>query len=457
MARKRSACLYCGTLVRAGKLRCRCGKAVVRVVADRFQLQELLESKSGVLGWRGWDELEHRPAFIRAALPSASPEVQEGVEVEARLLRELAGGDSFPKHITGGRLRETAGLYTVCEFVSGQTLSEAADALPPTKIIEMFIRALRPVQTLHERDYVVNNICPEHFMVARDGSVKLVNLRAVQPSGARSRGHGVAGYMAPEQFSHSEPLTPAADVFGLGCCLYLLLAGRLPYPAAGSEEVFRSGYTPQPPSSLNHGLIPAVDDVVMKALDRDPDRRFAYAGEMKDALWEAFAGTTIVDGIGPTFERSLPDRLRGIRRELERLDSFMVRAGHALFGRLVLRRKPVGTVHRTGRNAMRTISVVLLLSAAVGAGFYFLNRNPGEARLRVFAWPSVEVSVDGGKWVFEAPDPGVATLPAGRHTFIFESRNGQGALAVSVKLHKGKTHSFRVDLEKGRFTEEGNG
>ncbi len=103
---------------------------------------------------------------------------------------------------------------------------------------------------------------------------------------------------------------------------------------------------------------------------------------------------------------------------------------------------------------MKTILFMLLIGIVIAVGFYFINQNPGDARVRMFAWPAVEVLVDGGKWTFEAPCDHPVIIPAGRHTFLIEERNGHDSMAVSVRLKKGKTHSYRVDLDKGTFITE---
>ena len=103
---------------------------------------------------------------------------------------------------------------------------------------------------------------------------------------------------------------------------------------------------------------------------------------------------------------------------------------------------------------MKTIVFMLLIGIVIALGFYFINQSPGDARVRMFAWPAVEVLVDGGKWTFEAPCDHPVIIPAGRHTFLIEERNGHDSMAVSVRLKKGKTHSYRVDLDKGTFITE---
>ena len=132
------------------------------------------------------------------------------------------------------------------------------------------------------------------------------------------------GYKAPEQYNYFAEITFAADVFGVACLFYKLLTGTFPYLAATDKgELFRAGHGPKKTSLFNKTIIPAIEMALEKALELDPGIRFRDAGEMKEALWDAFTGSTIVDASGITFGRSFMDYLRDIDRKLDNLDSFM--------------------------------------------------------------------------------------------------------------------------------------
>jgi serine/threonine protein kinase len=138
---------------------------------------------------------------------------------------------------------------------------------------------------------------------------------------------GTAAYLAPEQ-ARGEEATPSSDVYSLGVVLYQFLTGRLPYEGASLAELAVRQQSEQPlhPSSYSEDVPQAVGDAVLVALDSDPSRRFAAAGELADALRRGLMGespagtaaTRVLGGDDPTpATRHLP-RTRTQRRPQRR-------------------------------------------------------------------------------------------------------------------------------------------
>jgi serine/threonine-protein kinase len=100
---------------------------------------------------------------------------------------------------------------------------------------------------------------------------------------------GTPSYLSPEQ-AQTLPLTPASDVYSLGVVLYELLAGHVPFRGATPMQVAMDHIqTPPPPLPARPNLTPAVAAVVQRALAKDPAARFASAGELAQALADAWA------------------------------------------------------------------------------------------------------------------------------------------------------------------------
>jgi serine/threonine-protein kinase len=101
---------------------------------------------------------------------------------------------------------------------------------------------------------------------------------------------GTPGYVAPEQAISSTALTAACDIYALGVVLFELLCGRLPFEAdTAMGIVLKHLYDPPPPpTSVRPELPPAVDAVVLRALEKEPTARFGSAGELAQALAAAW-------------------------------------------------------------------------------------------------------------------------------------------------------------------------
>ena len=99
---------------------------------------------------------------------------------------------------------------------------------------------------------------------------------------------------------------------------------------------------------------------------------------------------------------------------------------------------------------IRTVLIVLMV--LVGAFVvYLLWPASGPATVRVFAWPSAQVRVDGGA-AMEAPSPRDISLSPGRHTFEFQPRSGGQATEVTVRVKGGRHHNLKVDMESGTYS-----
>jgi serine/threonine protein kinase len=196
--------------------------------------------------------------------------------------------------------------YIVMEYVEGKPLGDvlAADiaqygAMPADKALKITGDVLAALAVSHEMGLVHRDIKPGNVMITKRGVVKVMDFgiaRAMQ-SGVTSMTQtgmvvGTPQYLSPEQ-ALGRGVDERSDLYSVGCMLFELLTGRLPFDA---DSPLAMAYqhvqeTPPAPSSFNRALGPAVDALVARALRKNPAERFPTADAMHDETDRVHAAT----------------------------------------------------------------------------------------------------------------------------------------------------------------------
>ena len=210
----------------------------------------------------------------------------------------------------------TARNFIVMEFVDGESCAEILrdhGPLGTREAVNVLAQACRGLDYAHRNGVVHRDVKPGNLLRSRDNAVKLADFgiaKAAEQSDITKAGSvlGTAAYLSPEQ-ARGEPAGPASDLYALGVVSYQLLAGRLPYEAASLTDLARLQETSPPPrlDELNPDVPRALAEAIMVALHRDPERRYADAGEMEQALVDGLAG----QGSRPRHGKHLGDGRHG--------------------------------------------------------------------------------------------------------------------------------------------------
>lgn len=214
---------------------------------------------------------------------------------EARLLARLES-----EHVV--RVLDVGGLddgtpFYVMELLRGHDLRKLIASAPDLAVpraVKIVSDACRGLSVAHAAGLVHRDLKPENlFVVHRDDGeevCKILDFGVAKTSEGNSTEHGTlvgtVRYMAPEQIESAGNVSPRADVRGLGAILYECLTGRPPHVADTVERLLFKilNEKVQPLRAHRPELPPPLDDVVQKALERDPARRFSSAQELADAL-----------------------------------------------------------------------------------------------------------------------------------------------------------------------------
>jgi serine/threonine-protein kinase len=230
---------------------------------------------------------------VLRALPGASYGDPETLE---RFLREIKIHTrlSHPNIVAFHDALEVDGqLVMTAEFVEGTTLAELCrqGPLSSAEAIRVICDMLSGLEDAHALGIVHRGITAEHVMVAQDGQVKLGGFGLAKPASDMNltQAGAVLGdprYISPEQVMGIGVLDGRADLYSVGVLLFHTLTGRVPFDDPNDFDIMvaQVGRQPERPSALNPGIPPELDRIVLTALAKKPEDRFANAREFRVAL-----------------------------------------------------------------------------------------------------------------------------------------------------------------------------
>ncbi len=312
----------------AGRRTPRSGHTDVRspvglTLGERYDVEEEIGSGAFAVTYRGRDARLGRAVAIKVLRQTyaINPISVQRFEREARAAASVAQGNVVDVYDFG---RHGDLLYLVMQFIEGEDLKKLIlreGPMPPRRAAGITFQVLAGLEAIHRAGIIHRDIKPQNVMIGRDGIARVADFgiaRAAEDVGLTTTGSsiGTVSYMAPEQ-AQVEPLTPATDLYAVGVMLYEMLTGKLPFEAPTIVALMLAHIQtpPVPPSARapDPSITPEVDAVVMRALAKRPEDRYADATAMAGALSAAIENDTHVKG---ELTRSLaavqPDTLRTV-------------------------------------------------------------------------------------------------------------------------------------------------
>jgi tRNA A-37 threonylcarbamoyl transferase component Bud32 len=205
---------------------------------------------------------------------SSNPAFAERFSIEAQSLAKL----NHSNIVTVFDFGQTAGFYYfLMEFVDGANLHTLIQDKPlrPAEARRIALEVCQALQFAHDEGVIHRDIKPSNILIDKKGRVKIADFGLAKLTETAEKAADIMGtphYMAPEQIATPAEVDHRADLYSLGVVFYEMLTGALPL---GRFE---------PPSRKSAASDARLDEVVMRALEKDPDRRYQHASEIRAAI-----------------------------------------------------------------------------------------------------------------------------------------------------------------------------
>jgi len=291
---------------------------------DHYQITRLLGSGGANCVYLAQDQRTRQDVILKFP----SDDLIGGAAIFKRYQREVEMGKylvhpCLQRYLNFGEERSRD--YLVLEYLSGQTLRAVMKQYAPAglsieEVLRIILQVGETVASLHEQGVIHQDIKPENIMVMDTGEIKLLDLGIAQ---WKDKQHvswhgfsslvGTPDYMAPERLE-GQPGTICSDIYAVGMVLYELLCGRTPFEETDGFALVSEHISHDPPIILqfNPTLSPTLTTVVMRAIRRDPEKRYVSMDDLLNDLRH-------LDKVIPVDYLPCPPKLGGRYRQVIRV------------------------------------------------------------------------------------------------------------------------------------------
>jgi len=259
---------------------------------DHYRIDSLIARSGMATIFRGTDLRNGRQVAIKVP----HPEVESDAALFDRFQREEEIGKTLDHpgvmkvFVDENRSR----VYMVMEWVEGRLLRKILDEerkLPPERAVRLAIRILDALGYTHARGVAHRDLKPENIMVDENDAIKLIDFGIAASSKSRrltfaklSQTMGTPDYISPEQVKGKRG-DARSDLYAMGVMLYEMLTGKVPFSGANAFLIMNDRLlnNPEPPREIDSSITPQLQEIIYRALERDPKNRYPNA---RDFVWD---------------------------------------------------------------------------------------------------------------------------------------------------------------------------
>lgn len=289
------------------------------LLSNRYQLMHTLGTGGMALVYRAYDRMLERPVAIKVLRQNFSGDetFRERFRQEARSAANLSHPNIVTVHDFGF---DDGKIFIVMEYVPGtdlKTMIKQHGMFQKQEALALFIQACEGIGYAHRAGLVHCDVKPHNILVTPDSRVKVTDfgiaraLASINPNEQADVVWGSPQYFSPEQAAGQAP-SPASDVYSLGVILYEMLTGHLPFNGSSPEELSRQHRhsTPTAPRRYNPQIEPALEQIILKVLSKEPSQRYRSADQLGRVLrglterQESFSTTAVSPAVNTRPQRA---------------------------------------------------------------------------------------------------------------------------------------------------------